>query len=88
MVGLTRQFAVSFGRFNVRVNAIAPGPTDTPMTRSSSSADDEAHLLSCSPIGRRLNPNEMVGAAIYLASPAASGVNGHTLIIDGGWTAE
>ena len=87
VINLTRALALEWVTQGVTVNAIGPGPTDTPMTRDSSFAGDEAQFLSRSPIGRRLTVEEIVGAAIYLASPAASGVNGHTLIVDGGWTA-
>ena len=46
-------------------------------------ADLEAHL----PLGRRMDPEEMVGAVIYLASKSSAGTTGHLLLIDGGWTA-
>ena len=45
--------------------------------------DLDAHM----PLGRRMEPEELVGAAIYLASPSASATTGHLLMVDGGWTA-
>ena len=48
----------------------------------------EQELAAYMPLGRRMEPEELVGAAIYLASPSAAATNGHLLIVDGGWTAK
>jgi NAD(P)-dependent dehydrogenase (short-subunit alcohol dehydrogenase family) len=48
----------------------------------------ERELAEHMPLGRRMEPEELVGAAIYLASPSASATNGHLMIVDGGWTAK
>lgn len=69
---LARNFAVEWGRNNVRVNAIAPGPKNQ--------ADSEESTL----LGRAGEPLEIAGAALYLASPAGSFMTGQTLVIDGG----
>ena len=96
VISLTRALALEWVMQGITVNAIAPGPTETPMTQdtnpltgSRSHGDrDETTVLEYSlPVRRRLDPDEIVGAAIYLASPAASAVNGHTLVVDAGWTA-
>ena len=90
VVILTRALAVDWIEYGITVNAIGPGPTITPGmlaadTRSEEEVelDLEAHL----PLGRRMDPEELVGACVYLASPSASATTGHHLLVDGGWTA-
>ena len=88
MVGLTKQFAVTFGRFGVRVNAIAPGYIETPMTAEfRSDQETEDYLISQHPLARLGQPEEIAAAAAFLASDDASFVNGVTLPVDGGYTA-
>jgi NAD(P)-dependent dehydrogenase (short-subunit alcohol dehydrogenase family) len=72
----------------VRVNAIAPGVVETPLTRQIR-ADPawEAAYASKSALGRWAQPSELAGAVVYLASDAASFVTGSVLTVDGGWTA-
>jgi NAD(P)-dependent dehydrogenase (short-subunit alcohol dehydrogenase family) len=86
-VNLTRALALEWAKSGMTVNAIGPGPTNTPMVEETMSPETLAELQSRSPIGRRLDPEDMVGAVVFLASPAASGVNGHLLLVDAGWTA-
>ena len=86
VVNLTRALAVEWAPYGLTVNAVGPGPTDTPMVGAQTRAT-KAMLRARSPIGRRLAAEEIVGAVVFLASPAASGVNGHLLLVDGGWTA-
>ena len=86
VVNLTRALAVEWAPYGLTINAVGPGPTDTPMV-GTATAETRAMLRSRSPIGRRLAAEEIVGAVVFLASPAASGVNGHLLLVDGGWTA-
>jgi NAD(P)-dependent dehydrogenase (short-subunit alcohol dehydrogenase family) len=89
VVNLTRAMAIDHGPHNIRVNALCPGDTDTPMLR------DEARQLSQPenefmaeaadrPLGRYAQPLEIAHAALYLASQAASYVTGSALVIDGG----
>ena len=88
VVGLTKQFAVTFGRFGVRVNAIAPGYIETPMTAEfRSDQETEDYLISQHPLARLGQPEEIAAAAAFLASDDASFVNGVTLPVDGGYTA-
>lgn len=88
VVGLTKQYAVSFGSHGVRVNAIAPGYIETPMTAEF--RQDEAtkeYIISLHPLGRLGQPEEIAAVATFLASDAASFINGVTLPVDGGYTA-
>ncbi|MGH2519685.1 MAG: SDR family NAD(P)-dependent oxidoreductase, partial [Chloroflexota bacterium] len=85
---LTRSLAIEWAARGVRVNAVAPAFLDTPMTQGiQANARLYEHLLSRSPSGRFGLPSEVVGAVIFLASPAASFITGQILSIDGGWTA-
>jgi len=82
---LTQTMAADLGRDGVRVNAIAPGVIDTPMTEAT--RNDPARLnrfLSNIPLGRIGLATEIAGPAVFLASGMASYVNGVTLLVDGG----
>ena len=84
----SRQFAVTYGAKNVRVNAIAPGYIYTPMTALiREDRASEEFLESLHPIGRLGQPEEIASAAAFLASDDASFVTGVTLPVDGGYTA-
>jgi NAD(P)-dependent dehydrogenase (short-subunit alcohol dehydrogenase family) len=86
--GLTKAMAIELAPKNVRVNAIAPTFLETPMT-ASFFADNEFRnwVLSRIPLGRLGRMEEVAGAIVFLASPAASLITGTSLVIDGGWTA-
>ena len=88
VVGLTRALANEWAVKRVNVNAIAPGYVATENTRAL--REDKARtaeLLGRIPAGRFAEPDEMAGAAVFLASKAASYVNGAVLVVDGGWLA-
>lgn len=84
---LIRGAAVDLIEHGVRVNGIAPGPTDTPGTGGLFQRPDVAKSTRRTvPIGRVAHPDELVGAALYMASDDASYVVGTTLMVDGGYT--
>ena len=83
IVALTKVLALEWIAKGITVNAIGPGPTETPMTMRA----DAPPVSARSPLGRRLKPEEVAGAVVFLASPAGAAVNGHLLLVDGGWTA-
>ncbi|WP_170603982.1 SDR family oxidoreductase [Ruegeria arenilitoris] len=88
VANLTKGMATDWARYGLNCNAIAPGYFDTPLN-AALVADPEfsAWLEKRTPAGRWGNVEELVGAAIFLASTASSFVNGHTLYVDGGITA-
>lgn len=97
VLALTKSAALEYGSEGVRVNAVAPGPVRTPMLESiwhHASGDDQAarqaiegHYRDMSALGRVGRPEEIADAVVWLCSEAASYVTGHTLIVDGGFTA-
>jgi NAD(P)-dependent dehydrogenase (short-subunit alcohol dehydrogenase family) len=86
--GLTKAMAVELAPNNIRVNSIAPTFLETPMT-ASFLADPEFRnwVMSRIPLGRLGRMEEIAGAIVFLASPAASLITGTSLVVDGGWTA-
>jgi NAD(P)-dependent dehydrogenase (short-subunit alcohol dehydrogenase family) len=99
VVGLTRQLAVNAAARGVTVNAICPGPIQTGLRANSTTilgADapvmrgvggDEAAIKAVTPAGRRGTVEEIAATARFLAGDEAGYITGHTLVIDGGWTA-
>jgi len=86
VLGLTRSLANEWAKHGIRTNAIAPGFVPTGLTRKMvENTDRGRRILEKTPMGRFGAPDEIAGAAVYLASSAASFVNGHTLIVDGGY---
>jgi NAD(P)-dependent dehydrogenase (short-subunit alcohol dehydrogenase family) len=85
---LTKCLAVEWGQYNITVNAVAPTFINTPGTAEAlEDAAFRADVLSRIVLGRIGEPREVASAVVFLASPAASLITGHTLLIDGGWTA-
>jgi len=86
---LTKCLAVEWGKHNITVNAVAPTFIRTPGTEgyladAAHRADVEERIAALHRIGE---PMDVAGAVVFLASPAASLITGHTMLIDGGWTA-
>ncbi|MBL8589252.1 MAG: SDR family oxidoreductase [Methylobacteriaceae bacterium] len=86
--GLTKQLALELGPLGIRVNAVAPGVTRTPMTESYFDKPEwVARLAAAYPLGRVARAEEVAAAILFLASDAASFVHGAILPVDGGYTA-
>ena len=88
VAALTRSLAIDWAEHGVRVNAVAPGFTVTPMTASF--FENETFVRAATrriPLGRLLEPDEIAAAIVFLASPLASAITGVVLPVDGGWTA-
>jgi NAD(P)-dependent dehydrogenase (short-subunit alcohol dehydrogenase family) len=85
---LTRAMAIDHAKHNVRVNAVAPGPTDTPMLRDAMSPEQLDAFAATFPMGRLGRPEELARAILFLASDEASFVTGAILAVDGGQTAQ
>ena len=86
--GLTKAMAVELGPTGVRVNALAPTFIETPMTRPMlDDSDFKEFVQKMIPLGKVGQPNDVAVAALYLASDVSAMVTGHSLRIDGGWTA-
>ena len=87
--GLTKAMAVELAPQGIRVNSVAPTFTDTPLVRKIvDTPEKKQFLFSQIPLGRLAKAEDMAAAALFLASPAASMVTGHSLLVDGGWTAQ
>jgi len=87
VAGLTRALAVEWAPFNVTVNAIAPGVFRTDMNSSLLESPRGQEFLTRTPMKRFGQIQELVGAAVFLASDASSFVTGHVLAVDGGFLA-
>jgi len=85
---MTKAMAIDHAKANVRVNALCPGPTDTPMLRSVLSPAEMNAFATTFPMGRMGRPEELAYAALFLASDEASFVTGALMAVDGGQTAE
>jgi len=84
VVSMTRQMALELAPHRIRVNAIAPGLTDTAQPRYGSSEEEIAEMASANPLGRIAEPEDIARAALFLASDQAGFVTGHTLHVNGG----
>jgi 3-oxoacyl-[acyl-carrier protein] reductase len=78
VIAFTRWLAKDAGRYGIRVNAVAPGPVETEMTRGYD------YSVATQPIARMGSPEDVAQAVVYLASPMANWVTGQVLVVDGG----
>ncbi|GAC1631015.1 MAG: 3-oxoacyl-[acyl-carrier-protein] reductase [Candidatus Acidiferrum sp.] len=91
LIGLTRTLAAEWGGRGVRVNAVCPGWVKTEMDDSAQAAGlyVDSDITNRVPMGRFASPEDIARAILFLADEKQSGfVNGHTLVVDGGWTAD
>jgi NAD(P)-dependent dehydrogenase (short-subunit alcohol dehydrogenase family) len=86
VLALSRELGVEFGRVGVRVNALCPGPVNTPLLQELFAKDPEkaARRLVHLPMGRFAEPREIANAALFLASDESSYVTASTFLVDGG----
>jgi len=85
---LTKVLAIEWAKYNINVNAIAPTFIETPLAKPMFEKEGfREYVLGNIPLGRVGQPQDVVGAVIYLSSEASNLVTGHVLLIDGGWTA-
>jgi NAD(P)-dependent dehydrogenase (short-subunit alcohol dehydrogenase family) len=83
---LTYSLAHGLGPEGIRVNAIHPGPIKTPAALTEEGSEEEEEFLQTIPIRRRGVPDDIAGAATFLASDLSGFVHGHSLVVDGGWS--
>jgi NAD(P)-dependent dehydrogenase (short-subunit alcohol dehydrogenase family) len=88
LIQMTKVLALELAPYNVTVNALCPGPFATEInTPVINNPEASKYFLDNIPLGRWADPDELGGAAVFLASEAGSFVTGSSLTIDGGWTA-
>jgi NAD(P)-dependent dehydrogenase (short-subunit alcohol dehydrogenase family) len=90
VIGLTKSAALEFGKQGIRVNAVLPAAIETDMLQRfvGDKPETRDYLNAKHPIGRVGKPEEIADAAIWLSSSKSSFVTGHSLLVDGGFTAE
>ena len=82
VIGLTRAFARELGPIGIRVNAIAPGYTDTEGGREM--GDPATYDVTATPLGRVAEPEDMVGTLLHLLGPGSAFVTGQVALVNGG----
>ncbi len=88
VVNLTRALALELARHRITVNAVGPSFVETDLTRPMLADEGfAAEVLKSIPLGEYVTPTDVASAVVFLASPAAAMITGHTLLVDGGWTA-
>ena len=85
---LTKSLAVDWAKYGILVNAIGPGYIKTPLTAPlAADADFDRWVKNRCPLGRWGQPDDLAGAAVFLASAASDFITGQMLYVDGGWLA-
>lgn len=88
IIGTTRTMALELGRYNVLVNAIAPGFVNTELTKQNNSPEEIAKIEKMIPIGHMAEPEEIAKFVYYLSSDENTFITGQTILIDGGYTCQ
>jgi 3-oxoacyl-[acyl-carrier protein] reductase len=86
LFGMTNSLARELGKEGIRVNCLIPGPTLTEVPRQSFGADSQARVINAQCVPRGETPDDIVGLALFLASPAASFLTGQSIAVNGGLT--
>jgi NAD(P)-dependent dehydrogenase (short-subunit alcohol dehydrogenase family) len=87
IVQLTKSLAIAWAKDNIRVNALAPGWIETPLTQAlRESPERSREILNRTPLGRWGRPEDLAGAAVFLCSSSAAFITGVTLPVDGGYS--
>lgn len=87
IVQLTKSLAIAWAKDNIRINALAPGWIETPLTEPlRDNPQRSQEILNRTPLGRWGRPEDLAGAAVFLCSPAAAFITGVTLPVDGGYS--
>lgn len=87
MEALTRSLCKEVGQRGIRVNAVAPGPTDTELLSSANSEDRMKMYVSMTPLGRLGQAEDIASVVVFLATDEAGWVNGQTIRVNGGMVA-
>ena len=90
VIGLTKTAALEYAKAGIRINAVCPGTTRTPLAERFIAGDPraEARMSDMQPLGRMGRPEEIAEAVVWLCSDAASFVTGHAMVVDGGYVAQ
>ncbi|MBI3966575.1 MAG: SDR family oxidoreductase [Chloroflexi bacterium] len=88
IVNLVRSLAIEWAPYNVRVNALCPGPIRTPYHDTPETRHHQAAVVAKVPLGRAGEVEELIGATVFLASDASSFVTGASIVVDGGYLAQ
>jgi 3-oxoacyl-[acyl-carrier protein] reductase len=84
--GLVRSLAVDLGPIGIQVNAVSPGPVDTPMTIKNLNPEELGRVISEVPLKRLVTLDEVTSLIYELVTGKLSGVNGQEIVVDGGWS--
>jgi len=84
ILSLTMAMAIDLAPYNIRVNAICPGPTETDLLYAATTEEDRKRMAQRSPLGRLAKPEDIAAAALYLASDDSAYITGQKIVVDGG----
>jgi 3-oxoacyl-[acyl-carrier protein] reductase len=83
---LTNTLAVELGAYNILVNTVCPGYTNTELTKQNVSKEDAGSIVKTIPVGRFAEPEEIASVIYYLGSEQNSYITGQKIVVDGGFT--